>query len=175
MLAVVKHVNGIYKPETGVHTPPNKMPESYYENLSENLRKTIRHGNPVLYTPNLAFYSPDAPDLWADPKAMQGALDSDPFLKTFGDTDSLIIVPDVRKPLDALSADIAREDELLRKHSGAVVLGAYTKWCVAAEAANLISRNPGYPVGVDPSLSIDNGGQYVEERHATVPIQSLEV
>ena len=175
MLAVVKHINGIYKPDAGIHTPPTKMPLGYYENLSVNLRKTIALGNIVLYNPNLFFYGPDAPDLWSDPAAMQKALDTDPFLSVFGDNDGLIVTVDVRKPLDIYRTDIAQKDQLLRAHGGAVILGAYTKWCVAAEAANLLSRNPGYSIGIDPMLSIDNGGHFIEDRHASVPIQNLEV
>ncbi|QQS19467.1 hypothetical protein IPL85_04260 [Candidatus Saccharibacteria bacterium] len=95
-------------------------------------------------------------------------------MNTFGDYVSLILFPDIKKPLDILRKEIAYKDALLKKRGGAVVLDAYTKICVAAEAANLISRNPGYAIGIDPTLSIDNGHRFTEDQHAAVPLQYLE-
>lgn len=60
-------------------------------------------------------------------------------------------------PIDKYKHRVGLEDELMRKHGGAVILGAYTEACVKAIAANLASRHVGKFVAIDYSLSIDNG------------------
>lgn len=159
MFIEVVDINGQYSPETGEHVSPCHMPDGYYEKLSTTLARAASRGAHILYKPNLTFY---ADDIFASQSEIKRALASDPFLALGGrDIDTMVVRPNGNRPLDIVVADCALENELLKRAGSAVVLGAYTNECVPATAFNLSARNPGYPVAIDPTLSIDRGAPLV--------------
>ncbi len=170
MFIEIVHANGIYSPETGKHTTPNKMYAGYYGRLAHVLGEAASKGAAILYHPNLISFTKD---IWATPGEIDRALQSDPCLAIIGGVDGLIVRPDGNRPLDVSQVDLDIKDRLTKEHGGAIVAGAYTRLCVPAAAYNLTVRNPGYPIGIDPQLSIDNGASYVQPEHAAVPHFSI--
>jgi len=110
---------------------------------------------------------------YIDLDTQRRALQSDPFLSRIGRLGGLVVRPDCLKPPDEYKQDIRLEDELLRTHGGAIVLGAYLGECVEATALNLSERNPGYFVAVDPMHSIDRRVATIPEEYRGLPTASI--
>lgn len=166
MLIEVVHINGQYSSDSQSHTQLEEMSPSYYGDLCLVLQRAIKSGASVIYRPNLM-------SIKSNPDELALAIQSDPFLSVFHNKSALVIQPDFAGRNYQPAHYVIEEDKLLRQHGTAVILGAYTKWCVSAIAHNLMSRNPGYRIGIDMALSVDNGAKYVRPELASIPRFSL--
>lgn len=171
MLIEVVHLNGIYSPDKGYHSTPNKLSGDYYLTLVTKLARAVNRGATLLYRPNLTSFTHD---IFSNPKDVEKALATDPFLAEAGKLDDLHIRPDGRKPLDQFKEDIALEDALLKTCGRAIILGAYLDACVPDVAWNLSSRNEGFDIGIDMSLSIDRGVAKIRPEFDAIPHRSIE-
>lgn len=171
MLIEVVHVNGRYFPDTVSHITPDKLRDDYYSMLVSKLARAASRGATLLYRPNLTSFTHD---IFTDRNDVEKALAADPFLAEARELDGLYIQPDGQKPLDQVKEDVTHEDALLKKCGRAIILGAYLGECVPDVAWNLSSRNEGFEIGIDKSLSIDRGVANLRPEFSSIPHRSIE-
>lgn len=171
MLIELVHANGHYSSEANAHIPPRGIEaDSYYSRVSAALRQATRVGATVLYRPNLISFTHN---IVHDPSAIERALAADPVIDELKGIAGLVVLPDGLYPFEQRARMIRQEDSLLRQCGRAIVIGAYTNVCVPDVAYNLSSRNPGYSVGIDSSLSVNADYEPVRPEYGRVMDFSL--